>query len=191
MPASIAREWFDTPGDAPPRRPHTNTYWLLPGRLLAGEHPHPGHAEGLLLRLQALQSAGITCCVDLTGDGEVPGGYAPLPVAGRPARREPFGISDFGVPTPQRMRQVLDAIDSALVASEVVYLHCRAGIGRTGTVAGCVLVEHGFLPDEALALLQRKWRAMAKSAFVRQTPETDAQRAFIASWVPGKGRAAS
>lgn len=187
MPASIAREWFDTPGDSPPRRPHTNTYWLLPGRLLAGEHPHPGHAEGLALRLQALQAAGITCCIDLTGDSEGGGAYVPLPVAGRAARREAFAIPDFGVPMLRCMRHVLDAIDSALDAREVVYLHCRAGIGRTGTVAGCLLVEHGFAPEEALALLQRKWRAMAKSAFVRQTPETDSQRAFIAEWAPGKG----
>jgi len=192
LPATlIAQELFDTPGDAPPRRPHANTYWLLAGRLLAGEHPNPGYAEGLALRLQALQALAVSCCIDLTGAPDGRGAYDPLPVAGRRARRESCAIADFGVPTVPGMRRVLDLIEAALDDGEVVYLHCRAGIGRTGTVAGCLLVEHGFTPDEALALLQVKWRAMAKSAMVRRTPETDAQRAFIAAWVPGKGREGS
>lgn len=187
MAGSIPRELFDTPGDAA-QRPHGNTYWLAPGRVLAGEHPNPGHAAGLTLRLQALQAAGVLCCIDLTGEGEAHAAYAPLPVGERPARREAHAIADFGVPTVERMRRVLDAIESAVAGDEIVYVHCRAGIGRTGTVAGCLLVEHGFEPDEALALLQRKWRAMTKSAMVRQTPETEAQRRFIAAWTPGKGR---
>ena len=190
----MPRELLESAGDSPPLRPHGNTYWVVPGRLLAGEHPHTGHPEALALRLQGLQATGVSCCIDLTGEsGETgrsdsAGGYAPLPVAGRPSRREVFAITDFGVPTAERMRSVLDAIHSALGQGEVVYLHCRAGIGRTGTVAGCFLVEQGYSPQDALALLQHKWRAMAKSAFVRQTPETAAQRAFIAAWVPGKGR---
>ena len=177
----IDRDDFDTAGDAAPR-PHANTYWLLPGRVLAGEHPDNGDKATLMRRLEGLRAAGVTCCIDLTGT-DAPHGYRPLPVADRPARREPHGIVDFGVPSVAGMRRVLDAIAAALAADEGVYLHCRAGIGRTGTVAGCLLIEAGFTPDAALALLQRKWRAMAKSAMVPQTPETDAQRAFIAAWV--------
>jgi protein-tyrosine phosphatase len=82
------------------------------------------------------------------------------------------------------MLATLQAIAGALAEGGTVYIHCRAGIGRTGTVAGCLLVEHGFAGDEALALLQRKFGAMAKSAWVGRTPETQAQRAFVAGWTP-------
>jgi hypothetical protein len=185
---TIRRDLLEAGGEGPPPRPSGNTYWLVPGQLLAGEHPNNGLADALALRLLGLQAAGVSCCIDLTGDDEHRTGYSPLPAAGRASRREVFAVTDFGVPTVERMRRVLDTLDSALGDGEVVYLHCRAGIGRTGTVAGCFLVEQGCAPPEALALLQRKWRAMAKSALVRQTPETDAQRAFIAAWAPGKGR---
>ncbi len=38
MAISIGRTAFDTPGDVL-ARPHANCYWLVPGLVLAGEHP--------------------------------------------------------------------------------------------------------------------------------------------------------
>jgi len=159
---------FDSPGDALPR-PHANCYWLLPGRVLAGEYPAG--------RVADIEAAGITHFIDLTATPATPRGYATLAAA-----HELHGISDFGVPTVEGMRRTLDAIAAALDGGGAVYLHCRAGVGRTGTVAGCLLVEYGFDGEAALALLRRKFSVMAKSAYVSQTPETEAQRAFVASW---------
>jgi ADP-ribosyl-[dinitrogen reductase] hydrolase len=34
-------------------------------------------------------------------------------------------------------------------------MHCYAGLGRTGTVAARLLVEHGARPDEAISLVRR------------------------------------
>ena len=51
------------------------------------------------------------------------------------------------------MNAVLDMLDTALQAGQAVYLHCWAGIGRTGTVVGCYLVRHGLTGEQALARL--------------------------------------
>ena len=174
-------EDFDTPGDAAPR-PHGNCYWVVPGRLLAGEHPGLQGAQALPERLKALQAAGIQRCIDLTSPTDPVPAYQPLPVEGRPSTRETHPIADFGVPTPQGMRSIVRSVGQALARGERVYLHCKAGIGRTGTVAACILVDHGFTAEQALALLQRKWQAVDKRHEEPVTPETDAQRAFVAAW---------
>lgn len=170
--AGLDQALFDTPGDHLPR-PHVNCYWLLPGRILCGEHPSRGGPQGL----QELADAGVTCFIDLTSEHD---GLAPYtPVLGQ---RLSHPIADFGVPTPQGMRAALTAVADALQAGAVVYLHCKAGIGRTGTVAACWLVEQGLTPDHALALLQRKWAVAGQRAHAVHTPETAAQHAFIADW---------
>ena len=162
----MQRDDFDTPGDALPR-PHAQCYWLLPGRVLAGEHPAG--------KLEAIEAAGVTHFVDLTDSPA----YRP-----HHARHLQRPIVDFGLPSKAAMRETLYLIRAALERGGVIYLHCRAGIGRTGTVAGCLLVEHGFSAPEALALLQRKFAVMPKSAWAGSTPETAAQRAFVAGWQP-------
>jgi len=51
-----------------------------------------------------------------------------------------------------------------------VLLHCRGGIGRTGTIAAKLLVEFGFKPESAVALV-RKTRP--------GTIETSAQERYV------------
>lgn len=156
---------LQAPGDALPL-PHPHCYWLLPGRVLAGEHP-AAHVD-------RLEAAGVTHFVDLTEQQR----YTP-----RRARHHAHPITDFGIPTEAGMRATLDTIASALAGGGVVYLHCQAGIGRTGTVAACWLVEQGATADAALGALARKFKANAKSAWVSHTPETEAQREFVRRWV--------
>ncbi len=161
-------------------RPYQHCYWLLPGRVLAGEHPGArGGEAGLAQRLRALQASAVGCFIDLTLPDEGLPPYTP-----HAARRLAFPITDFGLPRPAAMRATLDAMAMAHAGGCVVYLHCRAGVGRTGTVAGCWLVEQGLPGSEALVLLQRKFAAAEQSHGGRLTPETDAQRNFVAAWRP-------
>jgi len=74
---------------------------------------------------------------------------------------------------------VLDAIAGDLQIGKTVYVHCWGGIGRTGTVVGCHLVERGRTGQEALETI----RALRSSVpDLRLSPETKAQRQMVINW---------
>jgi hypothetical protein len=153
----IDRDLIDSRGDVL-ARPYPNCYWLVPGQLLAGEHPGAVMAALVSPRVDALLDAGIRQFIDLTEEGEPPAPYAAilreraLARAIRASYRR-FPIRDMGVPSAAGMRIMLDGIHAALAAGDPVYVHCWAGVGRTGTVAGCFLREHGLSAGEALGVI--------------------------------------
>ena len=172
---------FAAPGDAAPR-PHGNCYWLLPNRLLAGEHPGATGLAALPQRLLALRDAGVSCCVDLTSSRDPVPAYAPLDTAEFVGRRLWHPIADFGVPDLTTMARIAADVGAALAEGRTLYLHCRAGIGRTGMVAACMLVSAGMTAEQALATLAAKWQVVDKRHAEPCTPETEAQRAFVRQW---------
>jgi protein-tyrosine phosphatase len=90
--------------------------------------------------------------IDLTEEGGLP----PYEVKYVEHRRMP--IRDFGVPTEEQMRGILDAIDEAVADRHTVLVHCRGGIGRTGTVVGCWMRRHGASAEETFAALDGRPR---------------------------------
>jgi len=167
------------------RPPLPNSYWVEPGRLLAGEHPGGVSWSVTVERLQALLAAGVTLFVDLTEDHEL-ASYAKLfeyVSLDRPLRHMRLSIPDHSVPkSPQIIHDALAAIDAHLSDGGVAYLHCRAGIGRTGMTVGCYLVQRGYTGDEALDKLNALWCASERSRSWPSVPETDAQVDYIRNW---------
>jgi ADP-ribosylglycohydrolase len=164
----------------PTRPPIANAYWLIPGRVLAGEYPAGATAEATGERLQLILASGVNSFVDLTQPRELKP-YAQLLPPGIDYLRRP--IPDHGVLSdPQDMAVLLTYMGDALRAGRVLYLHCRAGIGRTGTVAGCLLAERGLKGEAALAELNRRWQQCARAARWAFIPETAEQTEFVRNW---------
>jgi ADP-ribosyl-[dinitrogen reductase] hydrolase len=67
-------------------------------------------------------------------------------------------IPDVGVPDglfEARWFYAGHRLRAHLLAGRRVLLHCRGGLGRTGTIAARLMVELGTAPDEAVAAVRR------------------------------------
>ncbi len=160
-------------------RPLPNTYWVIPGRLLAGEHPGGDDGE-TRPRLARLQQAGIDSFIDLTEDGELPSYHHLLPKHTEYLRS---AIVDTRVPNNvAQTQELLRTIRDALARQRSVYVHCRAGIGRTGLVIGCFLADEQDNGKAALKILNRLWRQSERAASWPAVPQTAEQADYIRRW---------
>lgn len=161
-----------------------HAWWVEPGRVLAGEYP--GYHVEARERLAVLLDAGIRTIVDLT---TVDDGLDPYrdtwfefgATRGLDVRHERRPIPDVDIIDADGYREIVELIRSETAASRGVYIHCWGGIGRTGTVVGCLLAEHGDTIDEVLARLAALRAGTRKAG--RRSPETDAQIEVIATWI--------
>ena len=169
-----------------PSRPNPNCYWVTEN-LIAGEYPGAvGGEEESRDKLRKYIDCGVDFFVDLTEEGEkVP--YQQLVKeeamkANARVRYRRLPVEDFGTPSKGEMKQILDTIDAAIAEGRTVYVHCRGGIGRTGTTVGCYLARHGYNGEEALVTVNRLFQNSDRSLMSSSSPETRAQMAMVAQW---------
>lgn len=161
-------------------RPLENTYWVIPQRILAGEYPGHGNDVEARLRLGRLLQAGIDSFIDLTEDGELPPYRQLLPPSIEYRR---FAIPDTAVPNNvAETQEALTALRTSLERGRHLYVHCRAGIGRTGLIIGCFLADEESNGKTALKRLNRLWLQSERAATWPRVPQTAEQADYIRHW---------
>ena len=126
----------------------TELHWILDGELAGSARP--GLFNELADDMAELKALGIRIIVNLTEKSFDP------PVSSFGFEGVHFPIDDMGIPETRQTVELCRKILSAIDREEPVLLHCKAGLGRTGTVLACCLILQGDTASEAVASLRRK-----------------------------------
>jgi ADP-ribosylglycohydrolase len=175
---------------APPP-PLPRSYWVLPGKLLAGGYPgRPAGREKASVErdLELLGAAGVDAFLDLTEEGEDAEPYAPLLEGRRSNRglvlvRRSAPMPDMSATGPS-LDRALGELDELLAEGRTVYLHCLGGLGRTGMAVASFLAEKGLVPPASAVALLRELRSGTDRPEA-ESPQTEAQRRLVAARRPG------
>jgi hypothetical protein len=161
-------------------RPLSNSYWVIPGRLLAGEYPIGADYTDARARLARFRDAGINYFINLTQEGELPAYRHLLPVY---TRYQASPIADTCVPTGvNQVFELLSDIRVAVEAKRCIYVHCREGIGRTGLVVGCYLADAAGDGKSAIEELNQLWQQSGRAKSWPTIPQTAEQADYIRRW---------
>ena len=162
--------------------PTPDSFWIEPGRLLAGKYAGASADVEAARRVRALAAAGITLVLDLThpDDGLAP--YESLLPPG--VRRLHVPVPDFSAPSLAQLERALDAIDAELARGGGVYVHCWGGCGRTGTAVASWLVRRGLDAEAALA----RFGELSRPVCGRPCPEVPAQLELVREYAARRGR---
>lgn len=82
-------------------------------------------------------------------------------------------IPDWSAPTPEQARAIVDFLDNMTAAKRPAFIHCQAGIGRTGTLLHAYFIQHG---DSLQAAREKVDAARFASSYLNLS---DVQQEFL------------
>lgn len=118
--------------------------WIVPDQIAAMALPSPRE-------LSRLRRMGITLLVSVT---TTPLNPDDVKKAGLKYLHLP--VMYLRRPSPEQIQTFIDYTRAELEAGGKVAVHCVGGIGRTGTVIACYLVDQGMVAREAIAYVRER-----------------------------------
>ena len=115
--------------DATAPRPNLNTYWVIPGKFLAGEYPGDKDLVKAREKINRFLEIGVQHFVDLTELGELVPYEAILSEESRAASttgtHQRFPIRDVSVPRDAaHLGEILFTMDRRIREGGAVFVHC-------------------------------------------------------------------
>jgi hypothetical protein len=173
--------------------PFSRSWWVEPGRILAGCYPGSLDSKQADTKLRALLDIGIRQIICLQEENELGQDMQPFVDYLEPLKKlakarsieivwQRFPIRDGGIPSPSLMQTILGTLEHAVNAHRPVYIHCWGGHGRTGTVVGCWLVKQGLTGEQALERI-RELRQFDPYLDTYLSPTDEAQCEMVLKWI--------
>jgi hypothetical protein len=172
--------------------PFNRSYWVVPGKLLAGGYPGSEDPVEEERNLKGLIQAGIRHVISFMEPQEYDCPDDPFPpyvdhmesIAKKlkiSVTFDQISIKDFSVPTERQMIRILNQIDMCIKYDKPVYVHCWGGKGRTGTVVGCYLARHGMATRNEVIKKIKELRKNTEDCS-DPSPETKKQIKMVINW---------
>ena len=114
--------------------------WLEEGHLLGCAYPRRETA------LAGLAQQGVSVLINLHERAHEPSHLARYGLT-----EAHLPVADFTPPSPEQRAQGVATIQQGITEGKTVAVHCGGGLGRTGTLLACYLVERGLSGEEAIA----------------------------------------
>ena len=177
--------------------PFDRSYWVIPGKLMAGSYPGSKDKTESNQKLKGLILSDIRHFISLMEPSEYDhsgknpfASYVDQAEAIAESMKinvtfDQLPIKDMSVPSRKEMIRILNQIDLCLKHNKPVYLHCMGGKGRTGTVVGCYLIRHAHASGNEVIDVIKDLRKNVKDNRM-PSPETKPQIDMVLSWGEGE-----
>lgn len=145
-----------------------NFSWLIKDVIAGMARP-----SSIIADLEFLKDCGIDAIVSLT---ETPLHKTFIEEFGFEYKHIP--IEDLTAPTQEQIEEFVSYVNKCISSGRKIVVHCEAGIGRTGTMLACYLVNKGYSAKDAITEVRNKRPGSIETFEQEETVMKYAERFF-------------